>query len=146
MAGKEPNQPFALVVLAKDADAKVMQYTIDTLSRLQIETEIVDLHDTGLDLLAYIQSARSRGLGFVVFGTHYAYADEHCPTVAEASVPIVKVVTGPVPETSAQITLGIASMGFGVDGAINAGLFAAKVLALADPALAARLTSFQHHQ
>jgi len=139
MDGNEAKQPFVLIVLAKDADAKVMQHTIDTLSRLQVVTETVRLDDAGLDLLAYIQSGICRGLKVVVFGTHYAYTDEQCPTVTEALVPVIKTITGPPPAANAQIALNVATTGFGVAGAVNAGIEAARILARVDPALATRL-------
>ena len=143
MAEPEVTQPFVLVVLSKDADAKVMQHTFDVLSSLQVVTETVRLDDADIDLSEYIQSRVCRGLGAVVFGAHYSYTDELYPTIAETTVSAIKVITGPVPATSAQIALSIPVAGFGVDGAIKAGLFAARVLAGIDPALAVRLRAFQ---
>ena len=74
-----------------------------------------------------------------VFGTHYAYTDESIPKFPDILIPVMKVITGPMPTSIDQMALNIAATGFGADGAKNAGLFAARVLASTDPDLLARL-------
>lgn len=143
MVAPEMKQSFVAIVLGNESDLKVMQHTIDVLNRLQVpyETVLLQGQDGAPDVLAYLQEAGCRGMGMVVVGTYYAYTNELFPTDMAEPVPVVKVITGPVPRADAQVALDIATMGIGADGATNAGLFAARVLARTDPALAARLRS-----
>ncbi len=140
MVPPETRRPFVTILLGKDPDAEILQYTIDVLEELQIPHETVSLQgrEDDPDLSAYLADAVNRGLGVIIVGTYFSYTDELFPTVAKTLLPTVKVITGPEPAPE-QVSLNIALMGFGAEGAKNAGLFAARVLALNDPSLAARL-------
>ena len=83
------------------------------------------------DLLA---SGGASGLRVVVLETGVAYTDEHLRLPEDVIVPVIRVVTDSAPLTG-QILTGTPLMGFGVPGAINAGLQAARILALNDHAL-----------
>jgi len=121
---------FVAIVLGSESDAEVMQHTVDVLRDHKIPHEIAPVLCGDPGLLAYIEDARSRGLGMIVVGTYYAYTEETIPGILEITVPIVKVITGPVPSSADQVMHNkIAYMGFGSDGARNAGLFAVRVLA-----------------
>ena len=94
------------------------------------------------DLLAFLEDAIARDLRIVVVGTHYAYTDESFPKFPDILIPIIKVITGPVPSSTDQMAMNISTTGFGADAAKNAALFAARVLASNDPDLEARLAGF----
>ena len=142
MVAAEPNRPFVMIVLGNESDAEVMGHTVDVLTRLQIPYEIALMQDHGEELLAFLEDAIARGLRVAVFSTHYSYTDEQIPTVLDILIPVYKVITGPMPSSNDQLALNIPATGFGAEAAKNAGLFAARVLALTDPDLEARLEGF----
>lgn len=139
-----PNQPFVAVVLDREPDRAVMEHAVAVLRGLHIPHETVTRTalDAGTGLSGYLAGAAGRGLAVVVIGTYYAYTEEQFPTTADLLIPVIKVVTGPPPPTVEQTTQTIAITGYGPDGARNAGLLAARILAGNDPALAARLREF----
>jgi 5-(carboxyamino)imidazole ribonucleotide mutase len=139
MAATESVRAFVAFVCCKDSDAPTMQHTITELDELQIPCEKVILQPGGIELAAYVDEAKSRGLRIVIAGNYLAYTDELIPTILETEVPIIRVVTGPRPASLDKVALNNAFAGFGSDGAINAALSAARVLALTDPGLSERL-------
>ena len=142
MVNSKPNQSFVLILLGNESDAEVMSHAVEVLTRLLIPTERALLQDHRDDLPAFIEECRGRGLQVVVFGTYYAYTDEAFPMPADILIPGFKVITGPKPTTNDQLALTLATTGFGPDGAKNAGLLAARVLAISDPELSARVEQF----
>jgi len=116
-----------------------MQHAITVLDEMHIPSERVILQPGGIELATYVDEARGRGLRIVIVGTYQAYTDELIPTALEADVVALRVVTGPRPASLDKVALNIALMGFGSDGATNAALFAARILALTDSALLERL-------
>ncbi len=115
------------------------------------ETKIVSAHRTPDRLWSYGKSAVERGLQVIIAGAGGA---AHLPGMM-ASKTRVPVVGVPV-QTKAlsgvdslysilQMPKGfpVATMAIGSAGAANAGLMAAGILALQDPALAARLDTWR---
>jgi len=115
------------------------------------ETKIVSAHRTPDRLWSYGKSAVERGLQVIIAGAGGA---AHLPGMM-ASKTRVPVVGVPV-QTKAlsgvdslysilQMPKGfpVATMAIGAAGAANAGLMAAGILALQDPALAARLDTWR---
>lgn len=112
---------------------------LEVLESRQIQYEERVLPPSGEGLAAYTEEARDRGIAVVIVGTYHAYTDEQIPTVVQSLLPIISFVTGPMPTTLDKVALHVPSTGFGDDGAVNAALQAAKILALADSELAQRL-------
>lgn len=139
--------------MGSQSDWPTMREAADILDQLGIsyETRIVSAHRTPDRLWDYGQSAVGRGLRVIIAGAGGA---AHLPGMM-ASKTRVPVVGVPV-QTRAlsgvdslysilQMPKGypVATMAIGAAGAANAGLMAAGILALSDPALAERLDAWR---
>jgi 5-(carboxyamino)imidazole ribonucleotide mutase len=139
------------VVMGSDSDWPVMRAAVEVLDELGVASEarVVSAHRTPHDMLDYGRSARDRGLRVVIAGAGGA---AHLPGMlaAATTLPVVGV---PIQVGSlggidallsiAQMPSGVPVATMAVNGARNAGLTAARILALSDADLAARLDSFQ---
>jgi 5-(carboxyamino)imidazole ribonucleotide mutase len=136
------------IIMGSQSDWPTMKEASKILTELDIphETKIVSAHRTPDRLWAYGKSAADRGLHVIIAGAGGA---AHLPGMV-ASKTRVPVVGVPV-QTRAlsgvdslysivQMPKGfpVATMAIGAAGAANAGLMAAGILAVNDPALAAR--------
>lgn len=135
------------VVMGSDSDLPVMQSAIDVLGELGIpnEVRVTSAHRTPEEMIAYGKDAADRGIRVIIAGAGGA---AHLPGML-ASVTILPVIGVPV-RTSAlsgmdsllsiiQMPRGVPVAAVAVDNATNAGLLAARILALSDPALAERV-------
>lgn len=79
----------------------------------------------------------AHGVGVIVFATGIAYTDEHLRLPEDVIVPVIRFITDPQPPPDQLLTATplMASAGFGAPGAINAGLLAARILALSNAVL-----------
>ena len=115
------------------------------------ESRIVSAHRTPDRLWSYGKEAAGRGLKVIIAGAGGA---AHLPGMMASKTPL-PVIGVPV-ETKAlggvdslysivQMPRGfpVATMAIGAAGAVNAGLMAASILALSDPALAERLSAWR---
>ena len=144
------------VVMGSQSDWETLSGTAETLAQLEIphEVEIVSAHRTPRKLAAYADSAVERGLAVIIAGAGGA---AHLPGMlaAQTWLPVLGV---PVQSRALQgldSLLSIVQMPAGVPvltlaigraGAVNAALAAAAILALADPALRARLEGWREAQ
>lgn len=141
------------VVMGSQSDWPTMKEAAAILEALEIpyETKIVSAHRTPDRLWDYGTSAAERGLSVIIAGAGGA---AHLPGML-ASKTRIPVIGVPV-QTRAlsgvdslysivQMPKGypVATMAIGAAGAANAGLLAAGILALGDPALAARLEAWR---
>jgi 5-(carboxyamino)imidazole ribonucleotide mutase len=138
------------------SDWPVMQHAAEVLDRLSVayEVRVVSAHRTPKRLYEYATGAQARGLKVIIAGAGGA---AHLPGMA-ASMTILPVLGVPVATTALQgqdSLLSIVQMPGGVPvgtlaigkpGAINAGLLAAGILALADASLNERLAAFRREQ
>ncbi|MEO0523849.1 MAG: 5-(carboxyamino)imidazole ribonucleotide mutase [Pseudomonadota bacterium] len=145
--------PLVGIIMGSQSDWPTMKETADILDRLGIayENRIVSAHRTPDRLWEYGQTAVARGLKVIIAGAGGA---AHLPGMM-ASKTRVPVIGVPV-QTKAlsgvdslysivQMPRGypVATMAIGAAGAANAGLMAAGILALDDPALADRLDTWR---
>ncbi|WP_413868111.1 5-(carboxyamino)imidazole ribonucleotide mutase [Albidovulum sp.] len=141
------------IIMGSQSDWPTMKEAAAILDDLGVayEARIVSAHRTPDRLWAYGKTAVERGLQVIIAGAGGA---AHLPGMM-ASKTRVPVIGVPV-QTRAlsgvdslysivQMPKGypVATMAIGSAGAANAGLMAAAILALADPALAARLDSWR---
>lgn len=122
-----------IVLLGPGAQEEVMRHTFTVLNHFSIPFQTVDWKDNrSLDL---ISDMAARGAGVIVLGTGFPYTDEHLPE--DIVLPVLKVITAHPPDSGQLLTSTsfVGTVGFGDDGAVNAGLHAARILALSDPAL-----------
>jgi 5-(carboxyamino)imidazole ribonucleotide mutase len=141
------------IIMGSQSDWPTMRLAADILDELGIayETKIVSAHRTPDRLWDYGKTAADRGLQVIIAGAGGA---AHLPGMM-ASKTRIPVVGVPI-QTKAlsgvdslysivQMPKGfpVATMAIGAAGAANAGLMAAGILALNDPALAERLDAWR---
>lgn len=141
------------IIMGSQSDWPTMKEAAAILDELGVpyESRIVSAHRTPDRLWSYGKSAVDRGLKVIIAGAGGA---AHLPGMM-ASKTRVPVIGVPV-QTRAlsgvdslysivQMPKGfpVATMAIGAAGAANAGLMAAGILALHDPALAARLDAWR---
>ena len=144
------------IIMGSQSDWETMQHVAHTLDRLGIayEKRIVSAHRTPERLYQYAKGAQKRGLKLIVAGAGGA---AHLPGLAAALSPL-PVLGVPVESRTlrgvdsllsiVQMPAGVpvATFAIGQAGAINAALFAAAILALADPAIATALDAWRRSQ
>ena len=144
------------IIMGSQSDWKTMKHTSEVLSELGVahETRIVSAHRTPDRLVEYAKTARSRGLKVIIAGAGGA---AHLPGMCASMTPLP--VFG-VPVQSKALSghdsllsivqmpggIPVGTLAIGEAGAKNAGLLAAAVLALSDPALAERLDAYRAAQ
>ena len=141
------------IIMGSQSDWPTMREAAKILDELGIanEAKIVSAHRTPDRLWTYGKTAVDRGLQVIIAGAGGA---AHLPGMM-ASKTRVPVIGVPV-QTKAlsgvdslysilQMPKGfpVATMAIGAAGAANAGLMAAGILAISDPALAARLDAWR---
>ena len=144
------------IIMGSRSDWETMRHAAETLDALGVphETKVVSAHRTPKRLYDYARSARSRGLQVIIAGAGGA---AHLPGMTAAMTPL-PVLGVPVESHSLKgmdSLLSIVQMPGGIPvgtfaigraGAINAGLFAASILALTDTKLAQRLDAWRAKQ
>src|SRR5579864_7299999 len=144
------------IIMGSKSDWATMQHATQALDRLGIayETRIISAHRTPERLLDYARGAQARGLKAIIAGAGGA---AHLPGVAAALTPLP--VLGVPVESQAlrgldsllsivQMPAGVpvATFAIGRAGAVNAALFAAAILGLSDPAVAAAVAGWRQAQ
>jgi 5-(carboxyamino)imidazole ribonucleotide mutase len=144
------------IIMGSQSDWATMRHAAEMLDALGIsyETKIVSAHRTPERLYAYARGAAERGLKVIVAGAGGA---AHLPGMA-ASMTRLPVLGVPVESKAlsgmdsllsiVQMPAGVpvGTLAIGSAGAGNAGLLAAAILALNDPALAERLEQWRGRQ
>jgi 5-(carboxyamino)imidazole ribonucleotide mutase len=144
------------IVMGSTSDWEIMQHAARQLKDLGVpyETKVVSAHRTPDLLFRYAETAADRGIKALIAGAGGA---AHLPGMlaAKTTLPVLGV---PVPSkylkgldslySIVQMPKGIpvATFAIGEAGAANAGLFAAALLAVDDPALQAKLREFRQKQ
>jgi 5-(carboxyamino)imidazole ribonucleotide mutase len=136
--------------MGSDSDWSVMQAAADTLAEfgIEAEVEIVSAHRTPDKLIRFGREAAGRGIGVIIAGAGGA---AHLPGML-ASVTTLPVIGVPVPLAKldgldsllsiVQMPAGIPVATVSIGGARNAGILAARILAVGEPQLSARLAEF----
>jgi len=144
------------IIMGSRSDWETMRHAAETLDALGVahETKVVSAHRTPKRLYDYAGSARDRGLQVIIAGAGGA---AHLPGMTAAMTPL-PVLGVPVESHSlkgmdsllsiVQMPGGIpvGTLAIGRAGAVNAGLFAASILALTDAKLAKRLDAWRANQ
>ena len=148
--------PLVAVVMGSQSDWSTMRHAADTLDRLEVahEVRVVSAHRTPDRLAAFAQGAKERGLKVIVAGAGGA---AHLPGMVAAwtTLPVlgVPVKTNALKGMDSLLSIvqmpggvPVGTLAIGRAGAVNAGLLAASILALQDPALEARLQRYRQAQ
>jgi 5-(carboxyamino)imidazole ribonucleotide mutase len=132
------------------SDWETMSGARATLDELEIpcEVRVVSAHRMPDEMFEYAASAASRGLKAIIAGAGGA---AHLPgmTAAKTLLPVIGVPVHSARSLGLDSLLSIAQMPPGVPvaamaigGAVNAALFAARIVALDDAGVRARLTAY----
>ncbi len=144
--------PVVCVVMGSASDWPTLHPACDMLQRFEIpfEARVLSAHRMPDDMFAYAGSARERGLKILIAGAGGA---AHLPgmlaaktTLPVLGVPVATRHLGGLDSlySIVQMPKGVpvATFAIGEAGAANAGIFAARMLALQDPAIAAALAQY----
>lgn len=148
-AGKTP----VAIIMGSQSDWETMRHAAETLEALGVghDCRIVSAHRTPDRMFAFAKGAKAAGFKVIIAGAGGA---AHLPGMV-ASLTTLPVFGVPVESKAlsgvdslhsiVQMPAGIpvGTLAIGKAGAVNAGLLAAAVLALADPALDERLTAWR---
>jgi 5-(carboxyamino)imidazole ribonucleotide mutase len=150
------NNPPVAIIMGSRSDWPTMKAAADALDELGVgyEAKVVSAHRTPDRLYAFAKGAKDAGFKVIIAGAGGA---AHLPGMA-ASMTELPVLGVPVRSKAldgldsllsiAQMPGGVpvATLAIGEAGARNAGLLAAQILALSDPAVAARVTAYRAAQ
>ncbi len=145
--------PLVAIIMGSQSDWPVMCAAAAVLDELGVayDARVVSAHRTPDRLYAFAKSARNAGIKVIIAGAGGA---AHLPgmTAALTTLPVLGV---PISTTAlhgqdslysiVQMPAGVpvGTLAIGEPGALNAGLLAAKILALSDPDLAARVEAWR---
>ena len=148
--------PPIAILMGSSSDWETLRHAADLLDRFGVafEAKVVSAHRMPDDMFAFAEGAAAAGVRAIIAGAGGA---SHLPGMlaAKTAVPVLGV---PVASkhlqgvdslySIVQMPKGIpvATFAIGAAGAANAALFAVAMLALDDPALAARLVAFRAEQ
>jgi 5-(carboxyamino)imidazole ribonucleotide mutase len=145
-------KPIVGIIMGSTSDLKVMHEAADFLEEMGIayELTVVSAHRTPDRLMKYAGSASSRGIQVIIAGAGGA---AHLPgmTAAVTTLPVIGV---PVRNQNSidgmdsllsivQMPAGVPVATMAVDGAKNAGIFAAQIIALYDPVVEEKLLHYK---
>jgi 5-(carboxyamino)imidazole ribonucleotide mutase len=144
------------IVMGSQSDYKTMQLTAKTLKKMGIkfETKIISAHRTPKRMYDFAKSAEKNNIGVIVAG---AGGSAHLPGMISALTPI-PVLGVPIESKKlkgldsllsiVQMPKGIpvGTLAIGEDGAINAGLLAASIIANSDTKIKKKLDNWRFSQ
>lgn len=150
------SNPLVAIIMGSSSDWETMRHASLILTELAVshECRIVSAHRTPDFLFEYVGSAKSRGIHVLIAGAGGA---AHLPGMAAAKT-ILPVLGVPVRSRALQgfdSLLSIVQMPKGIpvathpigeDGAVNAALQAAAILALSDQDIGQRLKAYYERQ
>lgn len=147
-------KPIVAIIMGSDSDLAVMNDAARLLDefRVSYEITIVSAHRTPQWMVSYATSAHAKGFRVIIAGAGGA---AHLPGMV-ASLTTLPVIGVPITTRSLKgidSLLSIAQMPFGIPVATvainnsgNAALLAIAMLALSDPKLQSRLSSYRSRQ
>ena len=139
------------VVMGSDSDLETMRPCIARLGAFGIPTEVrvISAHRTPAAAEQFASSAREEGFGVIIAAAgkaaHLAGVLAAYTPLPVIGVPIKTSMMGGLDSllSMVQMPKGIPVACVAVDGADNAGILAAQILAVEDPALMSKLVDFK---
>ena len=152
----QKNKPLVSIIMGSQSDYKTMKYAEEVFKSLKIkfETKIVSAHRTPKRLFDFALTAEKNNIAVIIAG---AGGSAHLPGMVAAISPI-PVIGVPIESKKlkgldsllsiVQMPKGIpvGSVAIGKDGAINAALYAASILAVSDKRIKSRLKQLRSKQ
>ena len=143
--------PIVSIIMGSTSDLPVMEKAAKFLDDMQIPFEMnaLSAHRTPAEVETFAREAKGRGLRVIIAGAGMAAAlpgvVAACTTLPVIGVPIKGMLDGLDALLSiVQMPPGIPVATVGVNGALNAAILAAEMLALADTAVADRLETYKN--
>ena len=142
------------IVMGSDSDMPVMKKAADVLEQLGIsfDMRIISAHREPDEFFEYAKTAEEKGVKVIIAGAGMA---AHLPGMCAAIFPM-PVIGIPMHTTSlggkdslysiVQMPSGIPVATVAINGGMNAGLLAAKILATSDAGLLEKLKAFSESQ
>lgn len=144
-------EPLVSIVMGSDSDWPTMSAAADALAEFDIayEADVVSAHRMPEDMVTFGRQAHERGIKVIIAGAGGA---AHLPGMLASLTPLpvigvpvaLKYLDGMDSLLSiVQMPAGVPVATVAIGNARNAGLLAARMLAVADPALTERMLEFQ---
>jgi len=139
------------IIMGSDSDLPIMKEAADILKEFDIpfELTIVSAHRTPKRLYEFAESAKDNGFSVIIAG---AGGSAHLPGMV-ASITTLPVIGVPVKSKTldgvdslysiVQMPPGIPVATVGINGAKNAGILAASILAVSDTKIAEKLSKYK---
>ena len=144
------------IIMGSQSDFKIMKLTAKTLKNIGVKYEIriISAHRTPKRMFEYASSAIKKDIGVIIAG---AGGSAHLPGMISAltSIPVLGVPIESKKLKGLDSLLSIVQMPKGIpvgtlaigeDGAINAGLLAASIIALNNPVVKKQLNNWRLFQ
>ncbi len=152
----QKNKPLVSIIMGSQSDYATMKYAEKVLKSLKIrfEIKIISAHRTPKRLFNFALSAEKNNISVIIAG---AGGSAHLPGMVAAISPI-PVIGVPIESKKlkgldsllsiVQMPKGIpvGSVAIGKDGAINAALYAASILAISDKKIKSRFNQLRSKQ
>ena len=139
------------IIMGSKSDLRIMQEAADVLSLLNVpfEISVVSAHRTPDRMFEYAKGAASRGVQVIIAGAGGA---AHLPGMTASLTPL-PVIGVPIKSSNSidgwdsvlsilQMPAGVPVATVALDGARNAGILAAQIVAVADAQLMQRIAQF----
>lgn len=145
------SSPLVGIIMGSDSDLPVMNEAAEILKEFNIpfEIKIVSAHRTPDYMSDYAKTAETRGLKVIIAG---AGGSAHLPgmTASHTTLPVIGV---PIKSKSldgidsllsiVQMPSGVPVATVAINGAMNAGILAAEIIALSDKSISDKLIEFK---
>jgi len=152
----QKNKPLVSIIMGSQSDYSTMRYAEEVLKkfRIRFETKIVSAHRTPKRLYEYANKAEGNNISVIIAG---AGGSAHLPGMI-AAITAIPVIGVPIESKKlkgldsllsiVQMPKGIpvGSVAIGKDGAINAALYAASILAISDKNIKSKLKELRSKQ
>ncbi len=149
--------PLIAVVMGSDSDLPSLQPAIKILESFNIQTEvrILSAHRTPLQMIEFAQKAQKKGLKVIIAGAGGA---AHLPGMIASLTPLpvigVPILSKALSGIDSMLSIlqmpsGVPVATVAIDGGLNAGLLAAKILGTSNPDIVEKLSSYSkklHHK
>jgi len=155
--GEQPRVAVVAVVMGSSSDYEKVRPCVEILESFEIPctVRVVSAHRSPTQMVAFGQGAAAQGLKVIIAAAGGA---AHLPGMLASltTLPVIGIpVAGQAPESTAalggldallsivQMPAGIPVASMAINGAVNAGVLAVRILALSDPGLRVRLEHYQ---
>jgi len=142
------------ILIGSPSDRALAEKALETLRELGIpgEIKVLSAHRTPERVIAYVQGAEARGIGVLIacagLAAHLAGVVAGHTLLPVIGVPVAGGTLGGLDAllSTVQMPPGIPVATVAIDGARNAAILAARILALGDPGVRERLQAMREQE